>query len=312
MSVKKSIELTSLPMFAQPVGVERPFQTLTQEKGSGSSIMLFTFPTLICGALLILARPNGAQTLGSGAKPTKTFSAKSELSAPVAMEPISSQTSLKPTVDPAASGVSAVDSSRRPLSYYTQGVRDNMFSAPMPPIPPPPAPRGVKAAPSIKVPVMEVNPFADWSYTGTIKMGIEMMALIENSKTKEGQYVKQGESFMNAKVSSITEQMVTLSSAGKPVLLAKSDMITTTPLDKSASNAPSQPVGGAPGMLGMPAMPPGVQGMPSAGDVRLPNGNVIPAERAARRARRMNRNFNGGGVGGGFGGNGGGFSGNGG
>ena len=62
----------------------------------------------------------------------------------------------------------------------------------------------------------EINPFADWSYTGTVKVGDQMMALLENTKTKDGQYLKVGESFQGATVSEITEQSITLNSGGKP------------------------------------------------------------------------------------------------
>ena len=94
--------------------------------------------------------------------------------------------------------------SRRSLDFYTKGVRGTLFSAPQPPPvakpkaiivkPLPPPPRII--VPEVKP--VEINPFADWSYTGTVTVGETKMALIENSKTKEGRYLKQGEEFQGA------------------------------------------------------------------------------------------------------------------
>ena len=117
------------------------------------------------------------------------------------------------------------------------------------------------------------------------------MALIENAKTKEGRYLKQGEEFQGAQVSQVTDQMVTMTAGTKPYLLAKSDNINIVPLDKSApylsgGAQPGQPVpppGGAPASQAVVTTP-GIS-------VALPNGTVLTGNRAVRYNTRMTRKF---------------------
>ena len=144
--------------------------------------------------------------------------------------------------------------SRRSADFYSQGIRDSMFSPPQPPAPKPAAPAPAPAPeapdpsdlePSI-VPETPVNPFVDWSYNGLVTMGDEKMALLENTKTKEGQYVQTGDTFLSAKVEDVTEQVVSLRASGKTYTLPKSDTITVVPLDKNApylseNSSPPQP-----------------------------------------------------------------------
>ncbi len=147
--------------------------------------------------------------------------------------------------------------SRHSLEFYTKGVRESMFSAPQPP--PPEKPKPIPAVPpppppKIVVPVIvpvEINPFADWVYTGTVTIGEMKMALIENSKTREGHYLKLGEMFQGAQVSQVTDQMVSFMAGPKPYLLAKSDNFNLVPLDRNAG-APITPTG----QPGQPASPP--------------------------------------------------------
>lgn len=133
----------------------------------------------------------------------------------------------------------AVREARHPLTFYTPAIRGGLFSEPQSPAPrlpkvEPAPPKPVVTTPTPVAPVEPLNPFADWSYTGTITMGDQRMALLENTKTKEGQYLTAGQTFLGAQVESITDQMITLRSAEKPYMLAKSDTITVTPLDRSA------------------------------------------------------------------------------
>ncbi len=186
---------------------------------------------------------------------------------------------------------------RRSLDFYTKGVRGSLFSAPQPP--PAPKPRAVVVKPlppppRIVVPEVkpvEINPFADWSYTGTVTVGETKMALIENAKTKEGRYLKQGEEFQGAQVSQVTDQMVTMTAGTKPYLLAKSDNINIVPLDKSAAYLggaqPGQPVPPPPGGA---AVLLSAQTAPGA-TVLLPNGTVLKGNRAVKYDRYMNRKF---------------------
>lgn len=201
-----------------------------------------------------------------------------------------------PAVEPSAS---ATDAGRRAPVFYAKNIRSGLFSEPLPPPAPPKVkiehPKPAKPAPTPVVPVEPVNPFVDWSYTGTIRMGDQMMALIENTKTHEGQYVTVGQSFLSAQVENITDQMVSLRSEGKPYMVAKSDTITVVPLDKSATiTEVSQPQPGA-----APDMP---QGMPQG----MPQMQFDPAQQAARQAMRQYmrqmRGMGGGGRGAGGGG----------
>lgn len=297
--------------FAQTLEAHRNRQVaLPDDKSFLPGLGLFALPTLLCATLLVAARPDDARSQSAGpvaprAEAPRRNAAGARLV--VAQNP-ESLPEKGPTVEPPVEGTE-----RRPLSYYTQGIRGSMFAPPPPPPPrPAPAPKPkpeVKPPPAPRVDVAPVNPFEDWSYTGTIRMGEETMALLENSKTKEGQYVRAGDRVMGAEVSAVTDQTVTLRSAGKPYTIAKSDNITVTPLDKSAPYLTSGGQPGAPGMPGMPqggpgnpmpgGMPPTVT-PPTGGQVILPNGRVLTPEQAQRRADFLNRRFNGGFNGGGF------------
>ncbi len=168
--------------------------------------------------------------------------------------------------------------SHRPLKFYTKGVRDSMFSAPQPPPPPKEKPTPVimppqppKSAYIPPIALVVVNPFADWVYTGTVTMGEVKLALIENTKSKEGQYLKQGESFLGAQVSQVTDQMVTFTVGIKPYLLAKSDTINVVQLDRSAPYLggapppPGAPPGSPPPGMNTPNFPPPGIGIPAGG-----------------------------------------------
>ncbi|HZT42066.1 MAG TPA: hypothetical protein VFA07_07745 [Chthonomonadaceae bacterium] len=154
---------------------------------------------------------------------------------------------------------------RRPLSFYTQEIRGGLFSEPLPPEPKPVAPpKPVILPPPDPEPSIvpaPVDPFVDWSYDGTVKMGDKVMALLENKKTKEGQYVQTGDTFLDARVENVTEQTVSLNAAGKPYTISKTDSITVVPLDKSAEYLSEN--GGQPG--GPPQVPPPATNMPQPG-----------------------------------------------
>lgn len=219
----------------------------------------------------------------------------------------------------------AVTTRRKPLEYYTGGVRADLFTAPQPPAPP--APKLEPAKPEPETPPAApavVDPFADYAYTGTVSLDGRMMALIENTKTKEGQYLSEGAPFMGGTIQQINERGVTIAVAGSSRMLAKTDNFNLTPLDKSApflqggGNRPGQP--GPPGAPGMtnPTTTPGATpagNMPFPGFDRLPPGvqariqerlnSMTPEERERRMNRFMNRQFERGGRRrGGFGGEG--------
>lgn len=232
-----------------------------------------------CAFFLVQSRPNGAQNLpNSEVRKVRRSPAKTVRVA---------------LAERATSEDKPAPNARPSVDFYTKGVRAGMFSAPQPP---PPKPAPVVKLPKVIVPPVTpviVNPYADWGYSGTVTAGDKKMALLENRTTKEGQYVQQGQSFMGAEVKSITDQSVTLVSAGKPYTFAKSDEINVTPLTASAAYLtapPPQPTpdpNAAMQMQGQMNM--GGQGM------MLPNGRMLNASQAARFNNRMNRRFNGGG-----------------
>lgn len=204
---------------------------------------------------------------------------------------------------------------RKPLSYYTSGVRGDLFTMPgakeiavirpePPKVEPTPPP-----APEV------IDPFADYAYTGTVVMGDEFVALIENAKTKEGTYLRRGDQFMGGTVSEITDKGVTVTVAGTPRILNKTDEFKLTPLDKDAEfrtatqgrpGQPGQPgmpgMGGPFGMPGMPGMSPGMPGggMGFPGMQNLPASiqqrfqGMSPEQMQQMRNRFMNRSFEGG------------------
>jgi hypothetical protein len=222
---------------------------------------------------------------------------------------------------------------RKPLDYYIGGVRADLFTAPQPQAPPAPKPEPAKTEPpKPTTPPAVVDPFADYAYTGTVSLDGRKMALIENTKTKEGQYLSEGDTFMGGTIQQINERSLTIMVAGNTRMLTKTDNFPLTPLDKSA---PYLQGGGnragQPGPLGTmntaPSSAPGTtatSNMPFPGFDRLPPGvqariqermnNMTPEEREQMMNRFMNRQFEGrgrrrggfGGFGGGFGGFGGG------
>ena len=232
-----------------------PFAHPLQEKdhtGSARSLRVMTTTTALClivgiGAILILTWANHRPASVSTALPVRSAVSV----APAKID----QTSAGDASAPASSDT------RPSLAFYTQRVHGGLFSAPQPPAPkfhrtafyhrPPQIEPSQDTEPSI-VPA-PIDPFVDWSYDGTVKMGDTVMALLENTKTKEGQYVQTGSTFLDARVERITERSLTLRSGDKTYTLPKSQKITVVPLDKSApyltqsNTPPKQPPTVAPG-----------------------------------------------------------------
>lgn len=198
---------------------------------------------------------------------------------------------------------------RKPLDYYIGGVRPDLF---VPPEAPPPVTKteAPKVAPAPVEP--PAPPFQDYGYTGSIMMGNQMIALIENVKTKEGQYLKVGDPFQGGTITRITDRAVEINLAGKTETLAKAEDYKLVPLDRNAptptatTGAPGQP--GMPGMPGMPGTPGVPGGIPPWLQSRMQN--MTPEQQQQMQQRFLNRQFNGGGRrgrtggfgGGGFGG----------
>ena len=294
-----------MPTFARPLNERSAMPGLSPKFLLSPGVSALGLIMLSCTALFLAARPNGAQNL-----PTGKSGATGRKPAVAASKNAGSGTGTgKETSDSGAQD-------RRGLDFYTSNVRGGMFSAPQPPRPKPPTPHvdaPVKPPPEIKVPLMVINPFAEWSYTGTVHMGDITMALLENTRTKEGQYVKSGDGFMGAQVQSITDQMVILANAGKPTLLAKADTIVITPLNQNAVGAAPPAQAGQPqngqAPINLSISP---QMGSSLDSITLPNGRVLSGDRAQRYKERLDRGFGGGNGGGRGGGRRGGNGGNGG
>lgn len=214
----------------------------------------------------------------------------------------------KQTVAPAVEVSEAA--SRKPLSYYTGGIRATLFSSapgtPAAPVTKPIAPPVVPALPAVPE---KIDPFNDYAYSGTVTMDGESVALVENSKTREGLFLKKGETFLGGTVGEITDRSLKVTIAGVERMMAKTDNFKLTPLDKSAAYltpaAPGAP-GGAPGAMppGMPGLggvtpAPGAmmgfQGMGGGGDfmnrMRQRFESMTPEQREEARNRFMNRSF---------------------
>ena len=168
-----------------------------------------------------------------------------------------------------AVAVSQPESGRKPLAYYTGNVRSDLFSAPEPPKPKE-TPKPTAPPPPPPAPPVVVNPFADYIYAGTVTVGGRTLALVENTKTKEGQYLAEGDSFMGGKIGPISDRMLTVDVAGTPQMIAKRDDFKLTPLDKSAPYLQGAPAAGVPGGPGGP--PPGAPGAAQAGGPGGPGG----------------------------------------
>jgi uncharacterized membrane protein YgcG len=210
---------------------------------------------------------------------------------------------------------------RHPLSYYTGGVRNDLFNSGAIEAPKPKVETKASKKPVLPLeptePAAIVNPFADYSYTGTVTMNGSIVALVENTKTKEGQFLKEGDAFLGGKVSQLNDRTLTVDVAGTPQMLAKSENYKLTPFDKSAAylTQPAAPAPGAPGQGMMPGMPgQGMQGNPADRQARMKAwmDSLPPDQREAMQQRMMNRQSAGGGGRGGRGGGQGGFGGGGG
>jgi hypothetical protein len=198
---------------------------------------------------------------------------------------------------------------RKPLSFYVSSVKGDLFAPERPPLPKPVA----KPAPIITTPPAPVNPLADYAYTGTVEMNGTQMALVENVKTKEGQYLKVGDSFMGGTVSRLDDRTVGIMVAKTEQTMAKRDDYSLTSLDKNApflnapQAAPGQPQPGQPGAPGADGAT-GFPGMGGRGNWMQRFQNMTPEQRQQMQQRMLNRGFDrrGGGGGGGRRGGGGG------
>ncbi len=102
------------------------------------------------------------------------------------------------------------------------GIRSDLFGAPVqekpvsrPATPPPPPP----VTPSSPPP----DPLAGWEYVGDVEIGGEQLALVERKDTKEGIYLRVGESFGGGTVTAFDKQRVAVAMADSDRALARKD-----------------------------------------------------------------------------------------
>ncbi|HLV79921.1 MAG TPA: hypothetical protein VKT32_06540, partial [Chthonomonadaceae bacterium] len=116
--------------------------------------------------------------------------------------------------------------------------------------------------------------YAEWAYTGMVRRGGRLLALLENTRSKEGQYVVTGDSFQDAQVENITEQTVTLRSGKKQYALPKSEAVSVIALDKNA-----------PYLAGGSGGPPAPDAPPPAPGTPVDNAKVAKAAADAAQAQ---------------------------
>ena len=188
---------------------------------------------------------------------------------------------------------------RKPLSFYTEGVKSRLFMAPgsgitkqVTPVITTPVLPPIKPGPPV-VPAV-VNPFGDYTYSGTVIMNGSYIALVENTKSRDGQYLKKGDTFLGGTVSQIDERMFTVNIGGRDQTLAKTDNFKLTPLDKdaSATTAPAAPAAqpGQPGQPAAPNQPAPAIAPPAQGPQSGQNQNQGRGGRRNRN-RQLNNNF---------------------
>jgi len=154
--------------------------------------------------------------------------------------PIPHSSAIVPVVDaaePQARSESAKTNSTDVRDSQPYGeVRSGLFSRPSPPESVPPIAQTASVAPQTTAvdPPLVIDPFAQVVYTGTVTIGEEKQALLENQRTKEGWYLHQGDPFMGAKIVRIDDNAITLNVHGQMRRIPKSNVYNLVPLDFQA------------------------------------------------------------------------------
>ena len=125
----------------------------------------------------------------------------------------------------------------KPLPFYgSNQISERLFARPLPPAPTIASPtETVKPPPPSVQPLPPPDPLADYVYSGTVIMGDKRMALLENTKTKDGQFVKVGDTFHGGLVTQIEAGQVSLRLGDAMRMMPKSLAINLTPLDRNAA-----------------------------------------------------------------------------
>lgn len=149
---------------------------------------------------------------------------------------------------------------------YGQAIRQNLFSAPQPAPPRPPAPPEKPAPAAVVPPAPPPDPLADAVYAGSVTVDGRTMALIENRSSHEGEYVVAGGQWRGFEVQSTAPGQVTLMVNGAPRTLIVSDALNVVPLSSSA---------------------PGGEGAGAAAPPAQVSASLMPLSGAADRAARF-------------------------
>jgi hypothetical protein len=118
------------------------------------------------------------------------------------------------------------------------------------------------------------DPLKDWVYSGTVAIGGDVYAVLENKSSKQGRYLKAGDVLEGATIENVAQTELALTWNGAPRTLAKSSAFNATPLNGSGGGQPNP--GGAPGQ---PAQPGGPRGP-------VPPGGAPPAAPSGGPAAR--------------------------
>jgi hypothetical protein len=119
------------------------------------------------------------------------------------------------------------------------------------------------------------DPLKDWVYSGTVAIGDDVYAVLENKASKQGRYLKRGDNLEGATIEGIAQDELSVTLNGAPRTLAKSTAFGATPLSAAGGGGtPPAPSGAtAPGQPGGP--PPGAPMPPGARPAGVPAGMNI-------------------------------------
>jgi hypothetical protein len=203
-----------------------------------------------------------------------------------------------------AAPTTAKKAAERPLSdYQALGGTPNLFmptvEAPIP-VPqikiPLPKPRQEDIVPKFDQQPF-VSPAKSWTYTGHIRIDDQMVAILQNKETTEGQFLRVGDNFQGGTITAIDTDSVSITFSGHNETMAKSADYDVTPLSQGQQQVRPGQMPTRPGM-GPGGMMPGMannRNVPNAQDVRQ-RAEMLRQQWAARRANRGAGNMPFGGV----------------
>ena len=135
------------------------------------------------------------------------------------------------------------------------GIRSDLFNAPEPPAPRKPAPPPEPPTPPgpSTAPAPLPDPMAGWEYVGDVEIDGQRLALLERKDSKEGIYLRAGDSFSGGKVASFDKQQIRIAMAdSERGISRKQDWLFHAPRAAAggANRPPQQGTLSAPGSPG--------------------------------------------------------------